>query len=399
MNVATIWHDRGLLLAFSSAVAVVILALMLFMSYRLIALGRRKAYRTLLISLGVIAAYHAFQLVAALDDRLGTPIALFGGAVLRTLAFVLLNFAVFELYYKRRPRTRAWLFGLMAIGLTIAVCDVFVATGGLAKPMADSGLLAPVLDGYMLVLSPLFALMFGPHLLQSSRYVAGLALAFGGQLAAMAGEYWGADSPFYAGAAALLPVGYYILLFMLLFERVVELLQSAYRSSITDGLTNLFNRRFFTGQLDSVLRAGKETGAIFCDIDNFKKLNDTQGHQQADIVLKQVAAILMEETGGIGLAGRYGGEELVAFVASPGTSSLAVAELIRARVAKETIVTVSVGHCMAEPGMTADQLMKHADEAMYHSKHSGKNRVTDYAALAGADNFGLESAASGRRKR
>ncbi|MBB6674341.1 GGDEF domain-containing protein [Cohnella nanjingensis] len=399
MNVVTLWHDRGLLLAFSSAVAVVILGLMLFMSYRLIALGRRKAYRTLLISLGIIAAYHLFQLITALHVWEAPPMALFGGAVMRALAFILLNFAVFELYYKRRPRTRAWLFGLFAIGVTIAVCDVFVGTAGFAKPMADSGLLAPVLDGYMLVLSPLFALMFGPHLLQSRRYVAGLAFAFGGQLALMAGAYWGADSPLYAGAAALLPVGYYILLFMLLFERVVELLQSAYRSSITDGLTNLFNRRFFMGQLDYALRAGKAVGAIFCDIDNFKKLNDTQGHQQADVVLKQVAAILMEETEGIGLAGRYGGEELVAFVSSPDTSSQAVAELIRSRVAKETIVTVSVGHCTAEAGMSGDQLMKRADEAMYHSKRSGKNRVTDYAALAGADDFGLESAASGRRKR
>src|SRR4051794_11399574 len=89
----------------------------------------------------------------------------------------------------------------------------------------------------------------------------------------------------------------------------------------------------------------------------------------------------MEEMDGIGLAGRYGGEELVAFVIGPVSDCLQAAESIRSRTEKESLVTVSVGYCIATPGDTAETLMKQADQAMYHSKTNGKNRITDYAVL------------------
>ncbi|OAO89116.1 hypothetical protein AXX17_ATUG04350 [Arabidopsis thaliana] len=355
---------------------------MFFMAYRLVKLGRRKAYRNLLVSVGFISLYHLFRLAVSLEIIPQNPSLQFASRTVHALAFILLNFAFFELYYKRRPRTRAWFFGLLAVGLTIAACDAFAGNVAGTFESEGRGPLAPVLDGFVVLLGPLFALMFAPHIRQSRRYVLSLALATCAQITGMAVNYYGADSTFYAACSVVLPIGSYILLFMLLFERVVELLQSAYRSSITDGLTNLYNRRFFMTQLDHALKSGHAVGAIFCDIDNFKKLNDTQGHQQADVVLKQVAAILMEETEGVGLAGRYGGEELVAFISHPTTSSQAVAELIRARIAKETIVTVSVGHCQSRQGIFSDQLMKFADQAMYHSKRSGKNRLTDYATIA-----------------
>jgi len=216
------------------------------------------------------------------------------------------------------------------------------------------------------------------------RYILALAALFVAQLAKLIVRYGAPDTLFYVRIETLLPIVFYILLFMIIFERVVELLQSAYHSSITDGLTNLYNRRFFMRQLEHAVRSGLPVGAIFCDIDNFKKLNDTQGHQQADTVLKTVANILAEETEGIGLAGRYGGEELVAFITGANVSSGAVAERIRERIEKETSVTASVGHCQSATGLSADRLMKQADEAMYHSKKSGKNRVTDYARLPSA---------------
>jgi diguanylate cyclase (GGDEF)-like protein len=99
-------------------------------------------------------------------------------------------------------------------------------------------------------------------------------------------------------------------------------------------------------------------------------------------VLKQVSAILLEETEGVGLAGRYGGEELVALVVGPGLTALQAAESIRMRTEKESIVTISVGFCLASRSDTAETLMKHADQAMYHSKSTGKNRVTDYATIS-----------------
>lgn len=380
MDVQDFWNNRELLLASSSAASAVIIGLMMFMAYRLIAGNRSSAFRLLLLALSMLAVYHGLALADALNLLEGRTVPRLNGA-LYMAAYVALNFSFFELYYRKRARTRAWFYGLLAVGVTISVCSLL---SGTAVPAVDPGagertnLLLAFEDGYVLLLSGLFAVMFGPHLRQRARYAVSLCFAFFGQLAAFLTRDFGVTDPVLDLMAAILPVFYYIVLFMILFERVVELMQTAYRSSITDGLTDLYNRRFFTARLEeSLAHAGRGTvGAIFCDIDDFKKLNDTKGHQAADLVLKQTAAILREETEGIGLAGRYGGEELVAFVQSASLDAPAVAERIRSRIAKETIVTVSVGCALSAPGVKAEQLMKNADEAMYRSKRSGKNRVT-----------------------
>ena len=126
-----------------------------------------------------------------------------------------------------------------------------------------------------------------------------------------------------------LPVLFYSIVFFILFRRIVELMQSIYRSAITDGLTGLYNRRHFMKYLDHYASQELKISTIFCDIDNFKKLNDTQGHARADEVLKQVAAIMEEELDGIGITGRYGGEELVALVVDRKVKPAQVAESIR----------------------------------------------------------------------
>jgi diguanylate cyclase (GGDEF)-like protein len=125
---------------------------------------------------------------------------------------------------------------------------------------------------------------------------------------------------------------------------------------------------------------GIRVSVIFCDIDNFKKLNDTQGHARADEVLKQVAQIMEDELDEIGLTGRYGGEELVAMVVDRRAKVGHVAERIRERVAEESIVTISVGYSTVKKEMNPDELVKQADQAMYISKTTGKNKVTAYKA-------------------
>jgi diguanylate cyclase (GGDEF)-like protein len=367
----------GLLL--SSSVTVVVLGLMLFMAYRLQASNRKKAYRNLLVAIGFMLAHHVVQLaLSAVRLPAGAAWA-FAGKLLQTLAFIVANFAVFELYYRRRPRTRMWFIGLLILGVCVAAADLAPGWGG-GSAWAERLDATPLMDVYLLLLSPLFMLMFGPHIGQRRKYMFGLASAFFAQLCVLTDQYWSPGTGGFDLLAAIFLIVYYILLFMLLFERVVELLMTAYRSSITDGLTNLYNRRYFTGQLDRALRSDKPVGVIFCDIDNFKRLNDTHGHHRADGVLKQIAAILTEETQGIGLAGRYGGEELVAFVAGPALTASQTAEAIRARAEKESLVTLSIGVCVAPPasGLTAETLLRRADQAMYHSKTSGKNRVTEY---------------------
>lgn len=195
-----------------------------------------------------------------------------------------------------------------------------------------------------------------------------------------------------ADFGSILPLVFYSIIFFILFQRIIELMQSIYRSSITDGLTGLYNRRYFMKNLQHYVAQGIKISAIFCDIDNFKKLNDTEGHARADEVLKQVSAIMEEELDGIGLTGRYGGEELVALVVNRGTRVSLVAERIRSRVAEETMVTISVGYSTLRKGMDGDELMKQADQAMYNSKTSGKNRVTDYRSMFSRSTVPHESA-------
>jgi diguanylate cyclase (GGDEF)-like protein len=376
-------------LLFSSSISVVILGLMLFMSMRLYASNRRQAYRTLLISLGFIFTHHLLQVALSVGLLPGTASLTFVGKLLQVFAFIVINFAVFELYYRRRPRTRLWFFGLLLAAFVIAAADSFPDPAGGHAGWSDRIGRTPVLDAYLLALSPLFGLMFGPHIGQRRKYAAGLAAAFLAQLCTIIHKYWAPHSPGFGPVSEVLQVSYYVLLFMLLFERVVELLTSAYRSSITDGLTNLYNRRFFTSQLERALRLSKPVGVIFCDIDNFKRLNDSHGHHRADGVLKQTATVIQEETEGSGLAGRYGGEELVAFVSGPALTGIRLAESIRARIEKESLVTVSIGICVAMrgSGLTAETMLKRADQAMYYSKTTGKNRVTDYAQLPDANDI------------
>ena len=166
---------------------------------------------------------------------------------------------------------------------------------------------------------------------------------------------------------------------MILFERVVELMQAIYNSSITDGLTRLYNRKFFYNRVTQHVQRHLPVYILFSDIDNFKKLNDTQGHQMGDNVLKQVAQIMKDEAEECGIAGRYGGEEMVIMVSDPSVKMDAFAEQIRSRIEKETIVTASIGYSKYKNGLSAEELIKQADEAMYRAKTTGKNKVVKYA--------------------
>ncbi|MDB5054040.1 MAG: diguanylate cyclase [Bacilli bacterium] len=176
-----------------------------------------------------------------------------------------------------------------------------------------------------------------------------------------------------------LPIVSYFLMFIILFERVVELLQSITKSSVTDPLTELFNRRYFSLKVKQHIERGILISVIFSDIDNFKKLNDTQGHEMGDKMLKAVAKIMKEECEEIGIAGRYGGEEIVVLVTDPSIKVDKLAETIRLRIQTETIVTTSIGYSQITKDVTADELIKQADKAMYIAKQAGKNRVVSFS--------------------
>ena len=160
--------------------------------------------------------------------------------------------------------------------------------------------------------------------------------------------------------------------------------------SNTDHLTGLFNRRFLMESLDKeVQRARRKDGLVallLLDIDHFKRVNDTHGHLQGDVVLQKVALHIQKELRSYDVAARYGGEEFVAVL--PDTSlkeAYNVADRIRLSVQSmrfagslaEERVTVSLGVAIFPSPCfdDIDGLLRSADEALYRAKESGRNRV------------------------
>jgi diguanylate cyclase (GGDEF)-like protein len=166
--------------------------------------------------------------------------------------------------------------------------------------------------------------------------------------------------------------------------RNANLLERMQQMAVTDGLTELANRRSFDRSLDRELtRANRTDGrlsVVLLDIDHFKNLNDTHGHVVGDAVLRQVAAALRECGREYDTVARYGGEEFAAVL--PGCSSalaLQVAERLRRAVeeaATDVDVTASAGVATYPyDGVDAGSLLQAADEALYASKRSGRNTV------------------------
>lgn len=188
-------------------------------------------------------------------------------------------------------------------------------------------------------------------------------------------------NPIVAFIGLLVAVASYALFFMIIMSYSLHLIEGSYISSITDPLTGLYNRRMFMRYIHQCLGNSQPIDIIFADIDNFKKLNDTQGHEMGDEALKHVASIFIEETKDIGIAARYGGEEIVALVYDNSISIEILAKRILKRVEKETIVTLSVGYKNYDSEDTPDNLIRHADQAMYSAKKTGKNKVVGYSPL------------------
>lgn len=162
------------------------------------------------------------------------------------------------------------------------------------------------------------------------------------------------------------------------------------RLASTDPLTGLYNRRFFYQRMEEeISRASRSMSPIslvYLDIDLFKAINDTYGHQAGDTVLKQVARIMTRLLRKSDVLGRIGGEEfLILLPDTDGPGSQVIADRLCKRVENTPFlykddsidVTVSLGvYCSPDPvAIGVDELVSRADAALYEAKQSGRNRV------------------------
>lgn len=168
--------------------------------------------------------------------------------------------------------------------------------------------------------------------------------------------------------------------------------REAINQALRDPLTGLGNR----GALENALehqwqmaqRYEQDLGVLMVDIDHFKSINDTYGHDVGDYVIREVAKSINASTRQTDLTFRYGGEEfLVLLNQTSTTGSMIIAERIRENIESlemhdqqgHTIkVSASIGGSLLRPGHDKNSMMRQADQALYHAKDSGRNRVEFY---------------------
>jgi two-component system, cell cycle response regulator len=179
-------------------------------------------------------------------------------------------------------------------------------------------------------------------------------------------------------------------------ERLRDSFQMSIEMAITDALTGLSNRRYMESHLATLIEQaaarGKSLAALVLDIDYFKAINDTHGHDAGDDVLRDFALRIKRSIRGIDLACRYGGEEFVIIMPETDMAVAAmVAERLRRRIAADPFaiaqgsrhipVTISIGIAgLRGKDDNAASLLKRADEALYRAKRDGRNRVVPEAA-------------------
>jgi two-component system cell cycle response regulator len=169
-----------------------------------------------------------------------------------------------------------------------------------------------------------------------------------------------------------------------------ERLEDSLEMAVTDPLTELSNRRYISSRLQQaamMVTAGEMPASVLiADLDHFKRVNDTYGHEAGDAVLVEFANRLRKQLRAIDLAGRFGGEEFVVLMPEADLNDARTgAERLRAAICESAFrlpeeaglldVTVSIGVAQIAPGEDVDAVMRRADHALYRAKAAGRNKV------------------------
>lgn len=166
-------------------------------------------------------------------------------------------------------------------------------------------------------------------------------------------------------------------------ERYADLLR---KRSLIDRLTQVPNRRWLEletqREMEKTRRSGQPLGLLIIDVDHFKGINDGYGHPQGDRVLQEIARNLQQGSRAEDFLARYGGEEFAVLVINSQPGKLQeIAERLRLQIEESKIegippLTISLGGTSFKKGEKIKDFFARADEALYQSKESGRNRVT-----------------------
>lgn len=184
----------------------------------------------------------------------------------------------------------------------------------------------------------------------------------------------------------------FVIVFSLLFlyEMTLSRIRLVHQNEILeklasiDPLTGLYNRRSMDVFLNQALKSDSGFSLIMCDIDDFKKINDTHGHDFGDIVLKEIAQIVTQQVNSIGYVCRWGGEEILILINNSSKDyAKHIAENIRRNVANHLFemnnlwihCTLTLGIAAYQNGDMIEDTITNADYNLYQGKKSGKNRV------------------------
>ena len=152
-----------------------------------------------------------------------------------------------------------------------------------------------------------------------------------------------------------------------------------------DPLTGIYNRRKIGRKLTELKATDEKFALVLLDLDHFKKINDSYGHDVGDQVLKRVAKILSNHIRGEDIVGRFGGEEFILVLKNKSLAqALALAEYCRAEIEKEDIylhkqgqikISASFGVSISQSHLSKEMIVRQADQALYQAKHQGRNQV------------------------
>lgn len=341
---------------------ILVMTLMLILSVRLLLSRQKRAYLSLSLCMAIMLLGQISLFVAGFIGAGGSGLVT-AHNILNSVSFILANLGVFQLYAATTRRVMITVYVLLGIAVALSYIPYGSAMYSLLLVGAAFLVLRPLMEeGRMKyqVGVTFYAIATIANFLSLFMTKGGVALS-------------AIDNYF--------RICFFAMLFLIMFDKVLSLMESSYNKSTFDALTGLYNRFYFYTAVSFLVNDKKSISVIFFDLDNFKQLNDTRGHEEGDKALKGVASILKEEAEEIGIAGRYGGEEMVMLVDDPDVNIAELAEHIRTRIEAETVVTASIGFATLADGGTTDVLIKNADKAMYVSKKTGKNRVHGYESL------------------